>query len=156
MIGGGNWALDRLIPDLVRAFARVDAPAIRSPNAVRPWRHVLEALHGYLMIADQLIADQTAYTDAWNFGLFGRQRGSGVIERGTDADAMARLCAFAGAVDRHRSTRVRPVAAGHVESPSTARLAFGASARRGAGVDRRLAPSPCGRSRRAGADAGVA
>lgn len=68
VIGGGDWALDRLIPDLVRAFARGDAPAIRSPNAVRPWQHVLEALHGYLMIADRLIADEAAFADAWNFG----------------------------------------------------------------------------------------
>lgn len=68
VIGGGDWALDRLVPDLVRAFASGEAPAIRSPNAVRPWQHVLEALHGYLMIADRLIADQAEFADAWNFG----------------------------------------------------------------------------------------
>lgn len=68
VIGGGDWALDRLIPDLVRAFARGEAPVIRSPHAIRPWQHVMEALHGYLMIADGLLADQAELADAWNFG----------------------------------------------------------------------------------------
>lgn len=68
VIGGGDWAADRLLPDLVRAFERDEAPAIRSPDAVRPWQHVLEALHGYLMIAERLINDDAAIADAWNFG----------------------------------------------------------------------------------------
>lgn len=68
VIGGGDFALDRLIPDLVRAFERGEAPAIRSPNAVRPWQHVLEALGGYLMIAEQLMARTPEFADAWNFG----------------------------------------------------------------------------------------
>lgn len=68
VIGGGDWSADRLIPDLVRAFARGEAPAIRSPHAVRPWQHVLEALHGYLMIAERLLADEADFADAWNFG----------------------------------------------------------------------------------------
>lgn len=68
VIGGGDWALDRLVPDLVRAFERGEAPEIRSPDAVRPWQHVLEALHGYLLIAERLLADETQFADAWNFG----------------------------------------------------------------------------------------
>ncbi|MCZ8325615.1 MAG: CDP-glucose 4,6-dehydratase [Sphingomonadaceae bacterium] len=68
VIGGGDWALDRLLPDLVRAFERGEAPAIRSPSAVRPWQHVLEALHGYLLIAERLLADEGEFADAWNFG----------------------------------------------------------------------------------------
>jgi CDP-glucose 4,6-dehydratase len=68
VIGGGDWALDRLMPDLVRAFEKGEAPAIRSPHSVRPWQHVLEALHGYLMIAERLIEDRTEFADAWNFG----------------------------------------------------------------------------------------
>jgi len=68
VIGGGDWARDRLIPDLIRAFERGEAPAIRSPNAVRPWQHVLEALGGYLMIAERLIAGDPGFADAWNFG----------------------------------------------------------------------------------------
>lgn len=68
VIGGGDWALDRLVPDLVRAFERGEAPAIRSPHAVRPWQHVLEALGGYLMIAERLLGGEPGYADAWNFG----------------------------------------------------------------------------------------
>lgn len=68
VIGGGDWALDRLIPDLVRAFERGEAPAIRSPQSVRPWQHVLEALHGYILIAERLVADEPEFADAWNFG----------------------------------------------------------------------------------------
>lgn len=68
VIGGGDWAADRLIPDLIRAFERGEAPAIRSPNAVRPWQHVLEALGGYLLIAERLLARAPGFADAWNFG----------------------------------------------------------------------------------------
>src|SRR5438477_216623 len=56
VIGGGDWATDRLLPDLVRAFEAGAAPLIRAPDAVRPWQHVLEALGGYLMIAERLLA----------------------------------------------------------------------------------------------------
>lgn len=68
VIGGGDWALDRLVPDLVRAFETGVSPLIRSPEAVRPWQHVLEALGGYLMIAERLLAGERSFADAWNFG----------------------------------------------------------------------------------------
>ena len=68
VIGGGDYALDRLVPDLVRAFERGEAPVIRSPDAVRPWQHVLEALGGYLLIAERLLAGEPVFADAWNFG----------------------------------------------------------------------------------------
>ena len=68
VIGGGDWAADRLVPDLVRAFERGAAPLIRSPDSVRPWQHVLEALGGYLLIAERLLAGERAFADAWNFG----------------------------------------------------------------------------------------
>ncbi|HEX8534125.1 MAG TPA: CDP-glucose 4,6-dehydratase [Allosphingosinicella sp.] len=68
VIGGGDWALDRLVPDLVRAFEAGEAPVIRSPGAVRPWQHVLEALHGYVQIAERLLAGQERFAEAWNFG----------------------------------------------------------------------------------------
>lgn len=68
VIGGGDWARDRLIPDLVRAFVGGEAPLIRSPDAVRPWQHVLEALGGYLMIAERLLDADRRFADAWNFG----------------------------------------------------------------------------------------
>ena len=68
VVGGGDWAVDRLIPDLVRAFTAGVAPVIRSPQSVRPWQHVLEALGGYLMIAERLLAGDRSIADAWNFG----------------------------------------------------------------------------------------
>ena len=68
VIGGGDWAADRLLPDLVRAFVAGVAPLIRAPDAVRPWQHVLEALGGYLMIAERLLAGEKRFADAWNFG----------------------------------------------------------------------------------------
>jgi CDP-glucose 4,6-dehydratase len=68
VIGGGDWAEDRLVPDLVRAFERNASPEIRSPNSVRPWQHVLEAVGGYLIIADRLARGDAGAAQAWNFG----------------------------------------------------------------------------------------
>jgi CDP-glucose 4,6-dehydratase len=68
VIGGGDWAEDRLVPDLVRALESGTAPLIRSPAAVRPWQHVLEALGGYLLIAERLMRGERSFADAWNFG----------------------------------------------------------------------------------------
>ena len=68
VIGGGDWAADRLVPDLIRAFEAGVAPLIRSPDSVRPWQHVLEALGGYLMIAERLMAGERRFADGWNFG----------------------------------------------------------------------------------------
>jgi len=68
VIGGGDWAKDRLIPDIVAAFARHEPVVIRSPNATRPWQHVLEPLRGYLMLAEKLHAEGPAFAEGWNFG----------------------------------------------------------------------------------------
>jgi len=68
VIGGGDWAKDRLIPDLVQAFVRKDIPRIRSPHAVRPWQHVLEPLAGYLRLCESLFNDGLASAESWNFG----------------------------------------------------------------------------------------
>jgi CDP-glucose 4,6-dehydratase len=68
VIGGGDWAEDRLIPDIVRALIAGRAPFIRSPSSVRPWQHVLEALGGYLMIAQRLASGDAAFASGWNFG----------------------------------------------------------------------------------------
>ncbi len=68
VIGGGDWAADRLIPDLVRAFEAGSRPSIRSPQSVRPWQHVLEALGGYLMIAERLFGGDASAATGWNFG----------------------------------------------------------------------------------------
>ena len=68
VIGGGDWAVDRLIPDFLRAMDTKETLRIRSPNAVRPWQHVLEPLSGYLLLAERLVADGVAFAEAWNFG----------------------------------------------------------------------------------------
>lgn len=67
VIGGGDWAADRLIPDLIRAFCQRKKPVIRYPAAIRPWQHVLEPLSGYLMLAEKQIIDP-GFSGAWNFG----------------------------------------------------------------------------------------
>jgi CDP-glucose 4,6-dehydratase len=68
VIGGGDWAADRLIPDFLRAID-ADAPLIiRSPEATRPWQHVLEPLSGYLQLAERLFTEGAAFAEAWNFG----------------------------------------------------------------------------------------
>ena len=68
VIGGGDWASDRLIPDFLRAIDAKQTLIIRSPNAIRPWQHVLEPLSGYLMLAEKLFTDGANYAEAWNFG----------------------------------------------------------------------------------------
>lgn len=68
VIGGGDWALDRLIPDIVRSLLKGEAPLIRNPQSVRPWQHVLEALGGYLLIAERLLSGSREIATAWNFG----------------------------------------------------------------------------------------
>ncbi len=68
VIGGGDWALDRLIPDILLAFQENRPVEIRSPHAIRPWQHVLEPLSGYLATAEKLYTDGAEYSEAWNFG----------------------------------------------------------------------------------------
>lgn len=68
VIGGGDWALDRLVPDILRAFEQDQAVVIRNPNSTRPWQHVLEPLSGYLMLAERLYTEGQAWAQAWNFG----------------------------------------------------------------------------------------
>lgn len=68
VIGGGDWAEDRLIPDIVRSIELGQPVRIRSPYATRPWQHVLEPLGGYLLLAERLYRDGTAFAEGWNFG----------------------------------------------------------------------------------------
>ena len=68
VIGGGDWAEDRLIPDIMRAITQGKPVNIRSPQAIRPWQHVLEPLSGYLVLAQKLYEEGTAYAEGWNFG----------------------------------------------------------------------------------------
>lgn len=68
IIGGGDWAKDRLIPDCIKASMANKPIIIRYPDAVRPWQHVLEPIYGYLLLASRLYEDGTAFSGAWNFG----------------------------------------------------------------------------------------
>lgn len=68
VIGGGDWAADRLIPDMVRAVSENRPVLIRNPNAIRPWQHVLEPLSGYMRLAQELYEKGTDYAEGWNFG----------------------------------------------------------------------------------------
>jgi CDP-glucose 4,6-dehydratase len=68
VIGGGDWARDRLVPDMIRAFAGGTPVRIRNPGATRPWQHVLDPLAGYLRLAERLDAQGARHACAWNFG----------------------------------------------------------------------------------------
>jgi CDP-glucose 4,6-dehydratase len=85
VIGGGDWAKDRLIPDCLRAVEAGKKISIRSPEAIRPWQHVLEPLHGYLMLIEKLYLEGQVWAESWNFG----PNDSGVFAVG---DLVEKLC----------------------------------------------------------------
>lgn len=68
VIGGGDWSEDRLIPDFFKAYENKSTLEIRSPNAIRPWQHVLEPLYGYMKLAFNLYSEGSEFSGAWNFG----------------------------------------------------------------------------------------
>lgn len=68
VIGGGDWALDRIIPDCIKALEAGENIDIRSPHSVRPWQHVLEPLSGYMLLANKMWENPTKYCEGWNFG----------------------------------------------------------------------------------------
>jgi len=68
VIGGGDWSEDRLIPDLIRGFQSKRPVQIRRPGAIRPWQHVLEPLHGYILLAEKLLSGRAQFATAYNFG----------------------------------------------------------------------------------------
>jgi CDP-glucose 4,6-dehydratase len=68
VIGGGDWAVDRIVPDIVRAASAGKPVQLRNPNAVRPWQHVLEPLCGYLLLAERVWEKPTEHAEGWNFG----------------------------------------------------------------------------------------
>lgn len=68
VIGGGDWAAERLVPDILRAISENRPIVIRNPHAIRPWQHVLEPLSGYLQLAQKLYEEGAAYAEGWNFG----------------------------------------------------------------------------------------
>lgn len=68
VVGGGDWTLDRIIPDVMRAAAKGEPVKIRNPHNTRPWQHVLELLSGYLLVGQRLLEGRTEIAEAWNFG----------------------------------------------------------------------------------------
>ncbi|MBU2710370.1 CDP-glucose 4,6-dehydratase [Zooshikella harenae] len=68
VIGGGDWATDRLVPDILKAFESKKSVTIRNAHATRPWQHVLEPLSGYLLLAEHLYNDGQCFAEGWNFG----------------------------------------------------------------------------------------
>ena len=87
VIGGGDWAEDRLIPDCIRAFEAGEPVVIRNPLATRPWQHVLEPLCGYLLLAQRLHQGDEGFDEGWNFG----PQSSDVAQVGTIVDSMCDL-----------------------------------------------------------------
>lgn len=102
VVGGGDWALDRIIPDCIRALEAGQPIEIRSPKSIRPWQHVLEPLSGYLTLAAQMLDNPTRYADGWNFGpsldsivpvwdiaqMVVSEYGSGVLKDASDPHAL--------------------------------------------------------------------
>jgi CDP-glucose 4,6-dehydratase len=68
VIGGGDWAQDRLIPDIIKSINKAQEVKIRNPNSIRPWQHVLEPLSGYMKLVELLFSEGPKYAEAWNFG----------------------------------------------------------------------------------------
>jgi CDP-glucose 4,6-dehydratase len=68
VVGGGDWATDRIVPDTMRSLIKGDCINVRSPMAIRPWQHVLEPLSGYLWLAARVEEDPTMFSGPWNFG----------------------------------------------------------------------------------------
>ena len=68
VIGGGDWAKDRIIPDCIKALEKEEMINIRSPKSIRPWEHVLEPLSGYLLLGQKLLEEPMKFSEAWNFG----------------------------------------------------------------------------------------
>lgn len=68
VIGGGDWALDRIVPDCIKALQAGQPIKVRSPDSIRPWQHVLEPVSGYLLLAAKIYSDSKKYSGSWNFG----------------------------------------------------------------------------------------
>ena len=86
VIGGGDWAQDRLVPDIMRAAAAGRRAQIRNPRSTRPWQHVLEPLSGYLLLGQELLSGNRQAASAWNFG----PDGSGITDVATAAEKLGK------------------------------------------------------------------
>lgn len=98
VIGGGDWAADRLVPDVLRALQNKETVLVRNPQAIRPWQHVLEPLSGYLLLAEQLYSQGPGDAEGWNFGPVDE-------DARTVESIVQRLCELWG---RHASWMLQP------------------------------------------------
>ena len=107
VLGGGDWAEDRLVPDLMRGAAKGETALIRNPASVRPWQHVLESLSGYLALGERLLAGEAEFSDGWNFG---------------PADGKAVTVGEAAEAMRREWSDIRVEFAPHADAPHEAKL----------------------------------
>jgi CDP-glucose 4,6-dehydratase len=106
VVGGGDWAEDRLIPDIVRAYREQRELVVRYPEATRPWQHVLDCVHGYLLLAEHLHAHPEGAARAWNFGP--PPEGEASVRRliGLMSTALPVQVAMAEGVQQHEAARL--------------------------------------------------
>jgi CDP-glucose 4,6-dehydratase len=109
VIGGGDWAVDRLIPDCMRAFVADKPVVLRRPTAIRPWQHVLEPLRGYLILAERLSDAPKRFAEAWNFGPAQEDARTvlGVATRAADLWGSGARCETANESPPHEATILR-------------------------------------------------
>jgi CDP-glucose 4,6-dehydratase len=112
VIGGGDWSEDRLIPDLVRAVAAGSKLEMRSPNATRPWQHVLESLSGYILLGQKLLEGERACAGAWNFG-------PRPDDNCTVAEVLTRMRTFWPTLAWHLTAQLEPREAQHLSLDSS-------------------------------------
>ncbi len=134
VIGGGDWAADRIVPDMVRAAVAGEAVQVRNPKAIRPWQHVLEPLAGYLQLAERLCEAPGDFAEGWNFG----PDEEDAVPVETIVSTVTRLWgppARWEADRRAASARGALPQARQFEGAQTPRLAAAPATRAGAGVD---------------------
>lgn len=109
VIGGGDWAEDRLVPDVIRAFLEKRPVVLRNPKAVRPWQHVLESLRGYIWVAESLCNEGAASGEAWNFGPehSDAQPVEWIVQELAEAWGEGAQWAFAGAGQPHEAQNLK-------------------------------------------------
>jgi CDP-glucose 4,6-dehydratase len=112
VIGGGDWSQDRLIPDLARAVAAGSVADIRSPDATRPWQHVLESLSGYLLLGQRLLGEARTCAGAWNFG-------PGLDDDRTVADVLKEMKTFWPGLTWQVTKQPQPYEAQHLSLDSS-------------------------------------
>ena len=108
VIGGGDWATERLVPDILRALENGEPVQIRNPHAIRPWQHVLEPLSGYLLLAERLYNDGQADAEGCGQAAQTRDIGAGQRQPGRDPERKARVAAAEQPAERRAEHESQP------------------------------------------------